>query len=286
MEKAQVIIERTYNAPVERVWQAITDIRQMKQWYMPMLSSFRPQVGFETDFTVAKNGKDWTHLWKITEMVPNKKISYEWRFEGFPGNSLVTFELTPNGDKTHLVLSHIGLETFEGDKNPGLEPHNFKEGWTQLIGTLLKEFVEKQQVILERTYNASPKQVWKAITDPDQMKQWYLPIEDFRAEVGFETQFDHHALGKVFPHAWKVTEVVPGEKISYEWRYPGFPGNSLVTFELAPDGAGTRITLTHTGLETFGGDNTLGLMPQNFKEGWEYFIGSQLKNFVERVPVS
>lgn len=156
MEKAQVILERTYNAPIERVWQAITDVDQMKQWYMPNLTSFRPEVGFETGFTAGKKGvKEWPHVWKITEVVPNKKISYEWRYEGFPGNSLVTFELTPDNGKTRLVLSHIGLETFEGDKNPGLEPHNFQEGWTQIIGTQLKDFVEKEQVIVERTYNAS-----------------------------------------------------------------------------------------------------------------------------------
>ena len=145
--------------------------------------------------------------------------------------------------------------------------------------------MEKEQVIIERTYNVPVEQVWQAITDPDQMKQWYLPIKDFRAEVGFETTFDHSALGRVFPHAWKVTEVVPGEKISYEWRYPGFSGNSRVTFELSPDGDGTRLKLSHVGLESFRADQNLGLTSANFNQGWTYFIGSQLKNFVEHVPV-
>jgi len=144
MEKAQVVIERTYNASVERVWKAITDIDDMKEWYMSALTSFEPRVGFETGFSVGKaGGKQWPHRWKITEVIPNKKISYEWRYEGNPGNSLVTFELRPDGDLTHLKLSHVGLETFEGDKNPGLEPHNFADGWNQLINTLLKDFVEK-----------------------------------------------------------------------------------------------------------------------------------------------
>ncbi len=144
MEKAQVVIERTYNAPVERVWKAITDIDQMKQWYMPALTSFEPKVGFQTGFKAGKpGGESWLHAWKITEVIPNKKISYEWRYPDFPGNSLVTFELSADGDKTHLKLSHTGLETFEGDKNPGLAPHNFENGWNQLINTLLKDFVEK-----------------------------------------------------------------------------------------------------------------------------------------------
>ena len=139
-------MERTYNASIERVWKAITDIDQMKQWYMPALSDFRPAVGFETKFTIEHEGNVWPHLWKVTEVIPNKKISYEWRYEGFPGNSLVTFELKPAGAGTHITLTHTGLETFRGDKYPGLAPENFNKGWTQLIGTLLKEFVEKQNV--------------------------------------------------------------------------------------------------------------------------------------------
>lgn len=146
MEKAQIVMERTYNAPIERVWKAITDIDQMKQWYMPALSDFRPVVGFETKFTIEHEWKIWPHCWKVTEVIPNEKISYEWWYEGYPGNSLVTFELKSAGAGTHITLTHIGLETFQSAKYPGLAPENFNKGWTKLIGTLLKEFVEKQNV--------------------------------------------------------------------------------------------------------------------------------------------
>jgi len=144
--------------------------------------------------------------------------------------------------------------------------------------------MEKQQVIVERTYDVSPGRLWEAITDPEQMKQWYLPVEEFRPEPGFETAFDHHARGKVFPHVWKVTEVIPNEKISYDWRYPGFPGNSRVTFELISDENGTRIKVTHEGLETFEGDKNPDLSPENFTQGWNQFIGNRLKSFLEMVP--
>ena len=48
--------------------------------------------------------------------------------------------LTPEGDKTRLRLTHQGLETFP--KTPAFARKNFVEGWTQLIGSSLKEFVE------------------------------------------------------------------------------------------------------------------------------------------------
>ena len=33
MKNEPFVIERTYNATAEKVWQAITDKNQMKQWY-------------------------------------------------------------------------------------------------------------------------------------------------------------------------------------------------------------------------------------------------------------
>ena len=143
MKKDQVIIERTVNAPVDRVWKAITDKDQMKQWYFNALDDFKPEVGFQTQFNVRNGGKDYLHIWKVTEVRPGKRISYEWKFGGFPGNSLVTFELTAAGKKTKVKLTHENIETFLPERNPALAKKNFEEGWTSLIGSLLKGFVEK-----------------------------------------------------------------------------------------------------------------------------------------------
>jgi len=80
------------------------------------------------------------HLCKIIEVIPQKKLAYTWRYKGHEGDSLVTLELFANGDKTRLRLTHEGLETFP--KTPSFARKNFMEGWTQIIGSSLKEFVE------------------------------------------------------------------------------------------------------------------------------------------------
>jgi uncharacterized protein YndB with AHSA1/START domain len=144
MKNEPVIIERVYNAPINRVWEAITDLEKMRQWYFPTLVEFEPEVGFETMFDVPHNGKVFPHIWKVIEVVPNKKISYEWKFGGYPGNSVVSFELFEDDDKTKIILTHSKLETFRGDLNPDLEVKNFAEGWTYFIGTALKEYVEQE----------------------------------------------------------------------------------------------------------------------------------------------
>jgi uncharacterized protein YndB with AHSA1/START domain len=137
-----VVIERTFNAPVARVWKALTDADEMRVWYFD-LKEFKPEVGFEFEFTVEHEGNTYHHLCKVTEVIPQKKIAYTWRYAGEEGNSLVTFELFPDGGKTRLKLTHEGLETFP--KLPAYARTNFEKGWTEIIGSSLKQFLEKDQ---------------------------------------------------------------------------------------------------------------------------------------------
>jgi uncharacterized protein YndB with AHSA1/START domain len=137
-----VIVERTLNAPVARVWQALTDVDQMREWYFD-LKEFKPQVGFEFEFIVEHEGNSYHHLCRITEVIPQKKIAYTWRYKGEPGDSLVTIDLSPESNKTKLRLTHEGLETFP--KTPAYARKNFEAGWTA-IADELKKLVEEQNV--------------------------------------------------------------------------------------------------------------------------------------------
>jgi uncharacterized protein YndB with AHSA1/START domain len=93
-----LVVERTLDAPVTRVWKALTDVDQMRQWYFD-LKEFRPEVGFEFGFVVEHEGNTYDHRCKVTEVIPQRKIAYTWRYEGHEGNSLVTFELFPEGER-------------------------------------------------------------------------------------------------------------------------------------------------------------------------------------------
>jgi uncharacterized protein YndB with AHSA1/START domain len=142
VEKSRpIIIERIYRAPISRVWNAITDIHEMRQWYFD-IQDFKPEIGFEFQFFGGNEKKLYLHLCKITEVIVDTKLTYSWRYDGYPGNSFVTFELFSEGDKTRLKLSHSGLESFPRE-NPDMAKENFVEGWSQLMGTYLKKFVEK-----------------------------------------------------------------------------------------------------------------------------------------------
>jgi uncharacterized protein YndB with AHSA1/START domain len=135
-----IIVERIFKAPVQRVWKALTDVDQMREWYFD-LKEFKAEVGFEFDFLVEHEGNSYHHLCRVTEVILEKKIAYTWRYKGEPGDSLVTFELFPDGNQTRLKLTHTGIETFP--KTPAYARKNFEAGWTAIVGTELKQFVER-----------------------------------------------------------------------------------------------------------------------------------------------
>ncbi|MEO6719532.1 MAG: SRPBCC domain-containing protein, partial [Ferruginibacter sp.] len=111
--------------------------------------------------------------------------------------------------------------------------------------------MENTPIVLERTFNAPAAKVWKAITDNTEMKKWYFDLEEFKAEPGFEFQFYGGTDEHKYLHLCRVTEVEPGKKLTYSWKYDGYPGESFVTFEIFEEGDKTKLVLTHKGLETF-----------------------------------
>ena len=107
------------------------------------------------------------------------------------------------------------------------------------------------QVTFEQHLNTSKEEVWKAITDQEQIKHWYFDIKEFSPEVGFEFSFVGGSEEKPYLHLCRITEVETSKRIAYSWRYEGIPGITLVTFDLSPDAGGTRLKLTHEGLQSF-----------------------------------
>jgi len=139
-----IIVEQTFNTSINNVWNAITKVDQMKQWFFENIESFKPEVGFETQFNVQSQdrNRNFLHLWKLTEVAPMKKITYSWKYGGLPGDSFVMFELLEQNDQTKLRLTHKVMESFPEDI-PEFSRERGIEGWNYFIRKSLKEFLEK-----------------------------------------------------------------------------------------------------------------------------------------------
>lgn len=108
---------------------------------------------------------------------------------------------------------------------------------------------EYATLTFSRRVRHPPEDVWSAITDPKQLQSWYMTRAVIASGRGGSIDFisgpsHFHATGRIlrwdppprlFEHEWKVEprpELPSGEE-------------SLVRWELARDGDGTRITLVH-----------------------------------------
>ncbi len=139
---------------------------------------------------------------------------------------------------------------------------------------------EKNPVIVEQSFHVTVGQLWKAISELDLMKKWFFEnIESFSPEVGFETQFNVQSGERDFMHLWKLTDVVPLEKLVYSWKYEGYEGESFVCFETFISETGSCLRLTHTVTESFP-QSIPEFTRENCLGGWKYFICDRLKSFL------
>jgi uncharacterized protein YndB with AHSA1/START domain len=286
----EIVITRVFDAPRELIWDAWTDPKQVVQWWGPKGFSttihemdVRPG-GVWRHVMHGPDGSDYPNLSTFLEVVKPERIVYSHGGgrKGDPGAQFeATWTFEAEGNKTRLTLRMVFPSAAARDLV--VKTYNAIEGGNQTLGRL-GEQLAKTPVIIERTFNASAETVWKAITNVNDMKQWWphlAPLESFKAEVGFETQFNIRNNEKDFLHIWKVTEVVPGKKITYDWKFGGNPGKSSVTFELSAEGKKTKLKLTHKGLETFLPESNPDLARGNFLMGWTS-VASSLGEFVEK----
>lgn len=128
--------------------------------------------------------------------------------------------------------------------------------------------------------NAPIEKVWDAITNREQMKEWYFNIPDF--ELKEHTAFNFfEGEDKKLHHHCEIVEIIPQKKLKHSWTYPDYTHDkTLVKWELQPESNGTLVTLTHKGLENF---DHLGadFKKEKFQNGWDEILNKDLKNFVE-----
>jgi uncharacterized protein YndB with AHSA1/START domain len=145
--------------------------------------------------------------------------------------------------------------------------------------------MKHEPYIIERCYNASSSDVWMAITRKELIRQWFFEIQDFRPDVGFQFTYRKEDGDNSYLLICMVTEVLVGKRLSYTWKYEGVPGDSLVTFELFPEGKKTKLRLTHSGLETFPANRPELFGREKFASGWKYLIEETLPRFLEQQEI-
>jgi uncharacterized protein YndB with AHSA1/START domain len=113
-----------------------------------------------------------------------------------------------------------------------------------------------REIRIERVFAAPRERVWRAMTDPALVAQWWgrgnrLVIVRDEVVRGGHWRYEEHADGQVHGFEGRYREVVPMERVSRTFEWDGMPGHVAVetaTLEDLGDGR-TRlvsISLFHT----------------------------------------
>ena len=105
-----------------------------------------------------------------------------------------------------------------------------------------------------RKLKATPRAVWRALTQPEALKQWMGPSDEFQvlvAETDVRVGGRYHIVmkspdGEEHDVSGVYREVVANQKLVYTWAWKSTPEReSLVTIEPTRSGDGTELVLRH-----------------------------------------
>ena len=125
----EIHIERVFNAPRERVWQAMTDPKLIAQWWgrgnKLVIEKFEVERGGHWRFV--EHGPDGINGFegRFREVAPPERIVQTFEWDGMPGHVIVeTATLEDMGDsRTKLVNTSLFHTSWERDGmlNSGME---------------------------------------------------------------------------------------------------------------------------------------------------------------------
>jgi uncharacterized protein YndB with AHSA1/START domain len=143
--------------------------------------------------------------------------------------------------------------------------------------------VNMEQGSIEREVyiEASPEIVFEVITTADHIKGWWQADEavlDARPGGAGELVWGDRTDPAAHISPITVVDAVPPRLFSFRWVYTAgqvaAEGNSLlVTFEIAPSGTGSTLTMTETGFRERGWE--AAVLEQCYNEhveGWDRFV--------------
>jgi uncharacterized protein YndB with AHSA1/START domain len=144
-EKTSLEIIRFINVSPARVYEAWTDLAQLREWFGPenvrtrnLTADVRVGGKYRWDLT-SPEGEDMSAFGEYKELVQGKKIVFTWQWDDDEAwenrSSVVTIELFERRGGTELRFRHEQLPSEESR-----DRHN--EGWNSLLDGL-EQFISR-----------------------------------------------------------------------------------------------------------------------------------------------
>ncbi|MBA8990845.1 uncharacterized protein YndB with AHSA1/START domain [Curtobacterium pusillum] len=242
-EELTMTLVAEFPVPVERLWGAFADPRQLERFWGPpgfpaTFTTFELRPGGRADYRMTSpQGERFLSLWRISEVDEPRRIVFEDLFstedgevdESLPASETVlSFESVGSGSRVTVLTSFASSADLDRMLEMGM-----LEGYEQAFGQLdtvladLREYalgkgtvtdlVDETHVRITRAFDAPRHLLWRAHTEPELMRRWLLGPD------GWEMTVCENDLvpGGSYRNAWAPVGDTEGEPF-------GFEGENLV----------------------------------------------------------
>jgi uncharacterized protein YndB with AHSA1/START domain len=258
-----------YAVPVERLWQAYADPRQLEKFWGPetwpatfMRHDMTPG-GRSAYYMTAPDGRRAQGWWRFTAVEEHRGFAVEDGFahdDGRPNDALptmrmeFTFEPTPTGSRMVTVTRFQSVEAMEQ-----LVAMGMVEGMRSALGQLdtvltdLASFAADRateaqilsdtQVRISRVIRGSVEQVWRAHHEPALLQRWLLGPDGWTMPVCDVAT----SVGDSYRYEWEKDD--GSQRFGFEGRLveSEAPYRAVTTEQMiGMDGPGTRNEMTLT----------------------------------------
>ena len=143
MENIEFMLD--IDTPKEKVWEVLTHQQEFRKWWGG--KNLKIQATMNGEFEESQINKDGTILYTrgtVITVVPNHRLSITWKEDDWDGETLVTFYLLPQNERTKLYFLHsewnnLSVKIREKQKSA------LRERWKEKLATL-KSFVESGKI--------------------------------------------------------------------------------------------------------------------------------------------
>lgn len=241
----RLTFDRWLEHPPERIWAALTENDQLRQWFAATVEGeWQPGAAITMH---SPDGAYESAAGQVSKVEPGRLLEFTWgserlRFEiwDFGGSCRLLFvdELEPGTEPAsardvasawHASLDQLSL-LLEGRPEPRermfaaaeeIRPRYDRAG--EPIGTPGRSLLR-----IERVLGHSPARVWQAVSDPELIRQWLDPAEiELEPRVGGSVRVTYRGFDDP-PMTGVVRELEPERVLEYEW------GEDMLRFELHP----------------------------------------------------
>ena len=134
-DTSPITLTSSFACSPEAAWAAITAADSMAIWWGDYVHLEAKPGGAFREVWRNEAGQEVVTAGRIVAIEAPGLLRLTWKDDGWPVETGVTWQITPNSDGTHVALTHAGWDLFPAAQGPALRQAH-QDGWRHHLGNL------------------------------------------------------------------------------------------------------------------------------------------------------